>query len=170
MYRAVTLEVQRRDVSPTDAAACTAVAETIELSFDGDGRILIDGEPGEPDVRSKDVTARVSEVAAHSGVRRAMVAVQRRIGESASGDDAGGALRGVVAEGRDMTSVVFPDADLKVSRGECPRRPPPGGGGRHPERAAEYGATSPVRTPTTAAVWTPPSCGSRGRCSSRPTT
>lgn len=142
MYRAVTLEVLRRDVGPTDAAACTAVAEAIELSFDADGRILIDGEPGEPDVRSKEVTARVSEVAAHSGVRRAMVAVQRRIGESASGDGAGGALRGVVAEGRDMTSVVFPDADLKVflvasARERARRRAEEEG---HPERAAEYEA------------------------------
>lgn len=139
MYRAVTLEVLRRDVDPTDAAACTAVAEAIELSFDAEGRILISGAPGEPEVRSKEVNGRVSEVAAHSGVRRAMVLVQRSIGVQAS-EGGSGELRGVVAEGRDMTSVVFPDADLKVflvasPRERARRRAEEEG---RPERAAEY--------------------------------
>ncbi|MEE2940430.1 MAG: (d)CMP kinase [Planctomycetota bacterium] len=141
MYRAVTLEVLRRDVDPTDAAACVAVAEAIELSFDAEGRILIGGAPGEPEVRSEAVNSRVSEVAAHSGVRRVMVAVQRRIGEQASAGSSG-ELRGVVAEGRDMTSVVFPDADLKVflvasPRERARRRAEEEG---RPERAAEYEA------------------------------
>ncbi len=109
MYRAVTLAALRRDVRPSDAAACAALAGEVRLSFDAEGRILIEGEPGEPHIRGVEVTGHVSEVAAHSGVRRALVEAQRAV--AAAAVEAGG---GVVAEGRDTTSVVFPGADLKV--------------------------------------------------------
>ena len=109
MYRAVTLAALRRDVRPSDAAACAALAGEVRLSFDAEGRILIEGEPGEPHIRGAEVTGHVSEVAAHSGVRRALVEAQRAV--AAAAVEAGG---GVVAEGRDTTSVVFPGADLKV--------------------------------------------------------
>lgn len=136
MYRAVTLEALRQGLEPGDAGACTALAEGLELTFDAEGKILIGGVPGEPAVRGAEVTRHVSEVAAHSGVRRAMVAVQRRIAEQASALGTGG----VVAEGRDTTSVVFPDADLKVflvaSPAERARRRAQEEG--RPERAAEY--------------------------------
>ena len=116
MYRAVTLEVLARGVDPQDAEACAGVAETVRLGFDEEGRILIDGQPGEPGIRGPEVTARVSEVAAHSAVRRALVPLQRGVAEE----------RGAVAEGRDMATVVFPDADHKffliASAGERARR------------------------------------------------
>ena len=137
MYRAVTLVALRRGVAPSDAPGCEAVAREAALGFDEDGRILIGGEPGEPDIRGPEVTRNVSEVAAHPGVRRALVALQREVARAAS--DAGG---GVVAEGRDTTSVVFPDADLKVflvasPRVRARRRAAEEGA---PERAAEYEA------------------------------
>lgn len=104
MYRAVTLAVLERDVHPSDAAACARVARELVLSFDAEGRILVDGLPGEPDIRSPTITLNVSAVSAHPGVREAVVARQRELAR---------ALPGVVAEGRDTTTVVFPDADHK---------------------------------------------------------
>ncbi len=109
MYRAVTLAALDRGLAPSDGAACTALARALPLGFDPQGQVLIEGEVGEPAIRGAEVTAHVSEVAAHSGVRRALVGTQRAVAAAAVA--AGG---GVVAEGRDTTSVVFPAAELKV--------------------------------------------------------
>lgn len=104
MYRAVTLAVLERGVHPSDARACTAVACELNLGFDREGRILIDGAVGEPDIRSSTVTLNVSAVSAHQGVREAVVDRQREIAKRSPG---------IVAEGRDTTTVVFPEADHK---------------------------------------------------------
>jgi cytidylate kinase len=109
MYRAVTLAVLERGIAPEDGAACAAVARALALDFDADGRILLDGRPGEPSIRGPEVTRAVSLVAAHAGVRTAVVARQRAIAAAAGRDGRGG----VVAEGRDTTTVVFPDATHK---------------------------------------------------------
>lgn len=103
MYRAVTLAAQRRRVDPRDAAACGAVAREAHIDFDDTGRVTLDGEPVEGAIRSEAVTRDVSVVAAHEGVRSALVPKQRAVARR----------RGVVAEGRDTTTVVFPDADHK---------------------------------------------------------
>ncbi|MEM9801702.1 MAG: (d)CMP kinase [Planctomycetota bacterium] len=137
MYRAVTLAVLDRGIDPSDALACESVAERLDLRFDAEGRILIDGAPGEPAIRGAEVTRNVSEVSAHSGVRRVLVSAQRAVAERAIA--AGG---GVVAEGRDMTSVVFPDARVRVFLVASPavrgrRRALEEGA---PERAEEYAA------------------------------
>ncbi len=116
MYRAVTLVILDRGISTSDEFACKTVASDVRLEFDGEGKILIGGMPGEPGIRGQEVNLHVSEVAAHSGVRRAMVRLQRRIADQSV--EAGG---GVVAEGRDTTSVVFPTADLKVFLIASPR-------------------------------------------------
>jgi len=132
MYRAVTLRVLAAGVGPGDEEGCGRIAEVIELSFDEQGRVLIDGEPGEPEVRGTEVTAAVSTVAAHAGVRAAIVPKQQAIA----------AAGGAVAEGRDTTTVVFPEADHKffliaspLERGR--RRALERG---EPERAGEYAA------------------------------
>ncbi|MEW6072243.1 MAG: (d)CMP kinase [Planctomycetota bacterium] len=104
MYRAVAWVVLARKIPPADGSACAAVAREVRLDFDEAGRISIDGAPGEPGIRGPAVTRCVSEVAAHEGVRAAIVARQREIA---------GRRRGIVAEGRDTTTVVFPDADHK---------------------------------------------------------
>lgn len=107
MYRAVTLFALRNDVSPDDARALEAIAGKVVIEFkpEGDGnRVFLNGEDVSAAIRSPEVTAAVSQVSAHPGVREAMVRQQREI-----------AIKGsVVAEGRDTTSVVFPEADLKV--------------------------------------------------------
>jgi cytidylate kinase len=105
MYRAVTLEVLRRGLDPGDEAACGRIAASLRLEFDPRGRIVIDGRPAEPDVRGREVTAHVSTVSAHAAVRERVVAAQRALAAR---------WGGLVAEGRDMASVVFPHADHKL--------------------------------------------------------
>ena len=104
MYRAVAWRALEAGIDPEDAAACARVARSIALEFDDHGRIRIDGEPGEPAIRGGAVTRAVSAVSAHPGVRAAIVPLQRARARQG---------RGVVAEGRDIGSVVFPDADFK---------------------------------------------------------
>lgn len=104
MYRAVTLACLRRGVDVHDDEACGAVARAVRLAFDDDERVLLDGEPAEPAIRGDDVTMSVSFVSAHPSVRAAVVPLQRQ--EAAR-------RGGIVAEGRDIGSVVFPRADAK---------------------------------------------------------
>ncbi len=102
MYRAVTLACLEAGVDVHDGAACTAVAERVELAFDGP-RMLLDDDDVTDRIRTPEVNDAVSPVSAHRGVRSAMVPQQR----AALAD-------GGVAEGRDIGEVVLPDADLKV--------------------------------------------------------
>lgn len=104
MYRAVTAAVLARGVDPADGPACGAVAASLALAFDEGGTLTVDGEPAEPGIRSPEVTAAVSPVSAHPEVRAAVVPLQRAEGRRGEG---------VVAEGRDIGTVVFPDADHK---------------------------------------------------------
>lgn len=107
MYRAVTLACMRRQVSLDDQAAVEAVAREAKLEFVAGrpGVILLDGEDVSAEIRLPEVSRNVSAfVASYPGVRRVLVAGQQRLG----------AAGGVVMEGRDITTVVFPDAELKV--------------------------------------------------------
>ena len=104
MYRAVTLVCRRRGVDPEDGDGCGRVARSLVLTFDDLGRISIDGEPGEPHIRSAEVDRQVSQVSAHAAVRHEIVAQQQRMAEVGEG---------LVAEGRDTTTVVFPGASHK---------------------------------------------------------
>jgi len=103
MYRAITLAAIERDVPIDDAEACGALARSVQLSVDG--MVLLDGRDVTTEIRGPDVTAAVSTVSAHSAVRTALVAHQR-----AWADDHDGG----VVEGRDIGTVVFPDAAVKV--------------------------------------------------------
>lgn len=103
MYRAVTLAVLTAGVSPEDAEACARAAVAARLDL-GD-RVLLDGRDVTEEIRGPAVTASVSVVSAHPAVRRELVARQR-----AWADAHGGA----VVEGRDIGTVVFPDAAVKV--------------------------------------------------------
>lgn len=103
MYRAVTCVVLRRGVDPANAAAVAAVAR--EARIEVGERVTVDGEDVTRAIRAGDVTGAVSQVAAHPEVREELVRRQRAwIGGRA----------GAVVEGRDIGSVVFPDAELKV--------------------------------------------------------
>ena len=107
MYRAVTLFALQHDVSPEDVRALEAIAAKLRIEFkleDGVNKVFLNNIDVTEAIRSPEVTAAVSPVSAHPGVRAAMVLRQREIARKG----------GVVAEGRDTTSVVFPEADIKV--------------------------------------------------------
>jgi cytidylate kinase len=103
MYRAVALWAlrQKLDVEDMHRMEQLAVAAEIELE---PGRIRLNGEDVTEAIREPEVSNAASRIAVISGVRRAMVAKQRAIGERTS----------VVMEGRDIGSVVFPDAQVKI--------------------------------------------------------
>jgi cytidylate kinase len=105
MYRAVASEVLRRGLAPEDSESCARVASELDLDFDPQGRIWIDGRAGEPDIRSAAVDRVVSRVSGHAPERALVVERQRALAR---------AWGGLVAEGRDMASVVFPEAQLKI--------------------------------------------------------
>ncbi|HUK16330.1 MAG TPA: (d)CMP kinase [Bryobacteraceae bacterium] len=103
MYRAVALWGLRHGVDPADMHRMEqlALAAEIELS---PGRISLNGEDVTEAIRTPEVSSAASRIAVIPAVRRAMVAKQREIGERTS----------VVMEGRDIGTVVFPDAAVKV--------------------------------------------------------
>jgi cytidylate kinase len=111
MYRSVALKAQRRGV-PLDAVeqlAALAGETRIDLrqldgASDGAQQVLLDGEDVTALIRTPEVAQAASKVAMVPGVRKVLVAEQRRAGEQG----------GVVMEGRDIGSVVFPDAQLKI--------------------------------------------------------
>ncbi|OCB58969.1 (d)CMP kinase [Mycobacterium parascrofulaceum] len=107
MYRLVTLAVLRAGVDPADADAVAEVAETVRMSVayhpDGDLYFLA-GEDVSTKIRGDEVTAAVSAVSSVPAVRNKLVARQRE--ETRQG--------GVVVEGRDIGTVVLPDAPLKI--------------------------------------------------------
>ena len=105
MYRAVALAASRRGLRP-GAAALEGFLEELRLEFPacGGGGIRLDGEDVSEAIRSPEVGRSVGAFADDPAVRRALVRRQREIGRCG----------GVVAEGRDMSTVVFPHADLKV--------------------------------------------------------
>ncbi|MDX6610375.1 MAG: CMP/dCMP kinase [Solirubrobacterales bacterium] len=103
MYRCVALAAFRRGVDLNDPEATTAIAGEISLSVDGD-RVELDGEDVSTEIREPRVTEASSRISVHPGVREAMVKRQRE--SIATGR--------YVAEGRDIGTVVSPDAPLKV--------------------------------------------------------
>jgi cytidylate kinase len=103
MYRALTLLVLERAVDANDAAACARLAR--EMVLDVGATTLLEGRDVSDAIRGPEVTATVSTVSAHPGVREALVARQRAwVAEHGGG----------VVEGRDIGTVVFPDARVKV--------------------------------------------------------
>lgn len=105
MYRAVTFAVLRRGIDPDDGERVARVAEDCELEMDDDGTVRVDGVDATIEIRGPEVTRAVSIVAANPGVREHMRRRQRAWAERRGGG---------VIEGRDIGTVVFPDAELKV--------------------------------------------------------
>ncbi len=111
MYRAVTWLALKRGIDIGDEAGVTALAEAAHIDVapasESDGRtcdVLVDGQDITWEARSPEVEANVSPVSAYRGVRRALTQQQRRIGQRGR----------VVMVGRDIGTVVLPDADLKI--------------------------------------------------------
>ena len=105
MYRAVALWAMRSGIPLDDSHRLEALAKNASIEFvAGDDRLLLNGEDVTDAIRTLEVASAASEVAAVAGVRRQMVEMQRAIAAKSS----------VVMEGRDIGTVVFPDADVKI--------------------------------------------------------
>ena len=105
MYRAVALAVIDARVDPSDHEVVTKLANQIEIDLEGDPDslcVLLEGRDVTEQIRTESVTQMSSIVSVIPGVRRAMVERQRAMGK-----------RGAVLNGRDIGTVVFPDADVK---------------------------------------------------------
>jgi CMP/dCMP kinase len=105
MYRAVALKASRKNLADDDALVGLAQSTRIDLqAVDGSQRVILDGEDVTAAIRTPEVAQAASKVAVNPGVRHVLVAEQRRAGQAG----------GVVMEGRDIGTVVFPDAHLKI--------------------------------------------------------
>jgi cytidylate kinase len=111
MYRAVTLAAMRRGIDLAELDQVAKLAEDITLEV-GEHGVLVDGIDATSEIRSREVTTAVSAVAANSGVRTELVRRQRNWANQRGGG---------VLEGRDIGSVVFPDAELKLYLTAAPR-------------------------------------------------
>jgi cytidylate kinase len=107
MYRAVTLYFLDNQIDYADQQAVESALEQIEIHFeriDGQNRTFLGERDVEHDIREMRISEHVSPVSAISSVRRAMVKQQKAMGQR----------RGIVSDGRDIGTVVFPDAELKI--------------------------------------------------------
>lgn len=107
MYRAVTLFFLEKNVDYEDPDAVETALHEIEIHFErieGQNHTFLNGRDVERDIRTMAVSEHVSPVSTISAVRRAMVHQQQAMGKR----------RGIVADGRDIGTVVFPDAELKI--------------------------------------------------------
>ncbi len=107
MYRAFALKAIQSDQDFDDGTALERLARDTEIRLEPDrsgNRIYLDGQDVTERVRDSDVTQGASRISVHPGIRAWLVNLQRDLGR----------LGGVVMEGRDIGTVVFPDADVKV--------------------------------------------------------
>src|SRR5687768_11437946 len=105
MYRAVALAVMESSISAGDDIAVGSLASRVDIDLEGDPdslKVILEGRDVSDEIRSEEVTAMSSVISTIPAVRRAMVARQREMGK-----------RGAVLNGRDIGTVVFPDADVK---------------------------------------------------------
>lgn len=106
-YRCVALQVLRENVSLEDKEKIVKIANEINIKIDNKGEkdvILLNGEDVSKEIRTKEVTSIVSQVSSIIPVREKMVEVQRKLAHG----------KNVIVEGRDIGTVVFPNADIKI--------------------------------------------------------
>jgi len=103
MYRTLTFEALQRGLRPDQTAELGALAESLTFGFGEDNALIVNGQPLNPQIRTPEVSAQVSTYCQPVEVRKAMVEQQRKLGHS----------RPTVLEGRDIGTVVFPNARWK---------------------------------------------------------
>jgi cytidylate kinase len=106
LYRTVALAATRKQIDLTDEATLTRLAQAISIDFvrkESGERVIFEGEDVSEAIRTPEVSLLTSQVSAYPGVRRAMDELQRKMGSRG----------GVVLEGRDIGTVVFPHAEVK---------------------------------------------------------
>lgn len=107
MYRALTYRLIKNDVDVRDTHSLTSFLDAFRFDIrdvEGKKHYFVDSEDVTDLIRSREVTQKVSEVSAHGDVRKAIVAIQREFGKG----------KNTVFEGRDMGTVVFPQAECKI--------------------------------------------------------
>ncbi len=107
MYRTATLISMQSGISPDDEDKLVREVEGHEMLFDyagGVSRVLLDGQDVSEEIRLPELTRLIGPVCELPGIRRIMGGIQRKMGENG----------GVVLEGRDISTVIFPDAEVKV--------------------------------------------------------
>jgi cytidylate kinase len=102
LYRLVALQALRTGTGPDDAAGLAAIASRLQPRFND--RVMLDGEDVTDAIRQEEVGVMASKIAVHPALRAALLELQRRFRRAP----------GLVADGRDMGTVVFPDAQTKV--------------------------------------------------------
>ena len=108
MYRAVALAATRDERALNDPARAAEIARAANIELKGEAdslRVILDGEDVTESIRTLEIAQSASIVSTNSDVRKTMVQLQRRLGEQSP--------KGCVLEGRDIGSVVFPNADIK---------------------------------------------------------
>ncbi|OIQ92818.1 cytidylate kinase [mine drainage metagenome] len=103
LYRIVALAAHTQNIPWHDAAAVTACAKTLSIRFEGD-KVLLNGEDISNDIRTEAMGKGASQVAVHAPLRAALIDLQHSFRQAP----------GLIADGRDMGTVIFPDAELKV--------------------------------------------------------
>ena len=106
-YRCVALQVVRKKLNLEDTDEIVKIANEIDIKIDNSGDkdiILLNGEDVSKEIRTKEVTAVVSQISSIIPVRERMVEVQRQLAVG----------KNVIVEGRDIGTVVFPNADVKI--------------------------------------------------------
>ncbi len=104
MYRALTWKALQENSDLMDEKSLVELAKKTIIKLTKDRKVFVDGTDITVPIRDPELTKRVYYIARAPGVRKCMVALQREIGKA----------RGVVVEGRDITTVVFPDAETKI--------------------------------------------------------
>ena len=108
LYRAVALASEERGIEQHNGQALSRVAQDVDIELgqraDGSTKVVIDGVDRSDDIRRHEISMRASTVSKHPEVRQALLGLQRELGKEG----------GVVLEGRDIGTVVFPDAEVKV--------------------------------------------------------
>ncbi|MCX7943196.1 MAG: (d)CMP kinase [Deltaproteobacteria bacterium] len=106
IYRSIAYLAKKRGISWLDEDEIEKIASNVNINFTtngGEKRVIVDGEDVTEDIRKSDISIGASDIARHKKVRMALVDVQRRFALNKS----------IVAEGRDMGTVIFPNADVK---------------------------------------------------------
>lgn len=109
IYRCVALKASRGGVALDDVAGLEQVLEGVRVSFrmqEDQNRVFLDGEDVSEAIRTPEISLAASQVSSRPVVRNALLGLQRRLALAAE--------KGAILEGRDIGTVVFPDADLKV--------------------------------------------------------
>jgi cytidylate kinase len=106
MYRSVALRVKEKNISPEDELALKQLASSLPITFTTKGEqthVFCEGENITEAIRTSEISRLASTISRQKGVREALVQMQREMGKRG----------GVILEGRDIGTVVFPDADVK---------------------------------------------------------